>query len=84
MQSLDPIRPHLRWGLVGFGIAGVGVALSFLARAVDLRWAAVVAFAITAAGVAIGAVAVILGFARVVRLMIAPGRDTSSHSGPAA
>ena len=38
-------------GFVCFGIAAVGVALGFLGWAAELRWLALIAFLVTAAGV---------------------------------
>ena len=47
MTALDPIRPHLRWFVIGFCLAGAGVGLGFLGEGVQAHAIAVAGFGVT-------------------------------------
>jgi hypothetical protein len=79
-----PIRPHLKWGLIGFAIAAAGVGLGFAAGALSIPFIGVLGFVITAAGVSIGVFAVILGFAKIITITFTGRSNDDTRSGPAA
>ena len=78
------IQSHLRWAFAGFCVAASGVGVGFLSQPLHSHVAGVVGYSITVAGVAIGFVAVILGFARTVSLFLSRRREPPSKVGPAA
>ena len=84
MERVSIPRTHLRWGFIGFLIAAVGVAVALSAPLFGSSVVGPVGFGITVAGVALGFVAVILGFARVVAHWFAPSHRAASKDGPAA